>query len=286
MSEIIIPENSAIYNILKNLVQSSDRIFFSGLPGVGKSLFLQQTALLAQQQGRKVHLLQWDVTRSAFETETILAKYPEIEGTTHAFIRKAVGLWTRSGILQWQQKYKLSEHILIGEIPLIGNRLMECAKPYDDEVEVILRDEKTQFVIPIPTKEVRQIIESKREKTIVEPQHEKENYDAPPNVLRALWQDVYKLAHELNLIDESQLENPPYSPETYQAVFEHLLQHRHVITLSIDEALKPAGSVYELDNIESELSATAEQVEKIVSQLENDFTLEQIEADVSQWYKV
>lgn len=286
MSKIVIPENSAIYSTFQNLVQSCDRVFFAGLPGVGKSLFLQQTALMAQQQERKVHLLQWDVTRSAFETEAVLEKYPEIEGTTHAFVRKAVGLWTRSGILKWQEKYNSSEHILIGEIPLIGNRLMELVKPYNDEAEAILRDEKTRFVIPVPTKEVRQIIESKREKTIAEPQHEKENYDAPPNVVQASWQDVYKIAHELNLIDNSQLDNPPYIPEAYQAVFEHLLQHRNRITLSIDEALKPAGSVYELDNIESELSASPEQVEQIVSQLENDFTLEQIEADVSQWYKV
>jgi hypothetical protein len=285
MSKIVIPENSAIYNTLQKLVQSCDRVFFSGLPGVGKSLLLQQMALMAQEQGRKVHLLQWDVTRHPFESEEILAKYPEIDGVTHAFIRKAVGVWTRSAILDWHHSYDMPEHILIGEIPLIGNRLMECVTSFDDEVEALLKDDTTQFIIPVPTKEVRQIIEGKREQTIVEPQHENEKYDAPPQVLRALWQDVYKLAYELGLID-SQFENPSYIPEAYQAVFEYLLQHRNSISLSIDQALKPAASVYDLNNIETQLAATPEQVQNIVKQLENDFTLEQIEANVKQWYKI
>lgn len=285
MSKIVIPENSHIYKTLQQLVQTCDSVFFAGLPGVGKSLFLQQAALMAQEQGRKVHLLQWDVTRPAFEIEDVLAKYPEIDGVTHAFIRKAVGLWTREGVREWHEKFSTPEHILIGEVPLIGNRLMELATSYDDAVEAILRDEQTQFVLPVPTKDVRDIIESKREKTIVEPQHEKEKYDAPPNVLRALSQDVYQLASELGLTD-IQLENPAYMPEIYSAVYQHLLQHRNLITLTIDEVLKPAGSAYNLENIETELAATPEQVEKIVTQLENDFTLEQIEVEVNQWYKV
>jgi hypothetical protein len=285
MSKIVIPENSALYTTFQNLAQSCDRVFFAGLPGVGKSLFLQQLALMAQQQGRKVHLLQWDVTRPAFETREVLAKYPEIDGVTHAFIRKVVGLWVRSALLQWQRNYSRPEHMLIGEVPLIGNRLMELAKPVDDEVEAILKNEKTQFLISVPTQSVRQIIESKREKTIAEPRHEKENYDAPPNVVQASWQDVYRIAYELDFVD-IQVDNPPYFPEIYSAVFQYLLQHRNTIALTIDEVLKPTGSVYELYNIVGELTASPTEVEQIVSRLENDFTIEEIEADFKRWYQV
>lgn len=285
MSKLIIPETSHIYENLQKLIQTCDSVFFAGLPGVGKSLFLQQTALMAQEQGRKVHLLQWDAARPIFETSEMLVKYPAVDGATHAFIRKAVGLWTRERVHEWHEKYSTPEHILIGEVPLIGNRFMELAKPHEDDVETLLKDARTQFILPVPTKEVRQIIESKREKTIREPQHEKENEDAPPILLRALWQDVYQLASELDLIDIP-LENPSYMPEIYSAVYQHLLQHRNLITLTIDEVLKPAGSVYNLENIASELAATPKQVQAIVTQLENDFTLEQIEAEVNQWYKV
>ena len=69
MSEIIIPEHSTIYSICQKLVKDAKVIILTGLPGVGKSLYVQQLALMAQQSGRQVHLLQWDVARDAFETD-------------------------------------------------------------------------------------------------------------------------------------------------------------------------------------------------------------------------
>ena len=48
-------------------------VFLAGLPGTGKSLLLKQLVLIAQQAGRTVDTLQWDVTRLPFETADILA---------------------------------------------------------------------------------------------------------------------------------------------------------------------------------------------------------------------
>src|SRR5262249_62354910 len=68
-------------------------VFFSGLPGTGKSLLVHQLAHLAAQVGRRVHLLQWDVARPAFEASPAGQRYPLAGGVTHALIRKAAGLW-------------------------------------------------------------------------------------------------------------------------------------------------------------------------------------------------
>ena len=35
-----------------------------------------------RRAGRRAHAIQWDVTRAAFETPEILARYPEVEGVT------------------------------------------------------------------------------------------------------------------------------------------------------------------------------------------------------------
>ena len=72
--------------------------------GVGKSLLVQQLALMAQAEGRHVHLLQWDVTRAAFERPEILARFPEVDGVTHAAIRQGVGTWARRAVHAWHEQ--------------------------------------------------------------------------------------------------------------------------------------------------------------------------------------
>ena len=285
MTKIILDKNSKIHHLFEKLVENADRVFFAGLPGVGKSLMLQQLTLMAQETGRTVHLLQWDTTRPAFETPEILAKYPEIDGVTHAMIRKAVGLWARQGLAEWDKSHDKPAHMLIGEVPLGGNRLMELVKSMDDEIEATLQNEKTQFVIPVPSKAVRDVIEASREQTIAQPRHEKETKDAPPNVMRGMWHDLYQLAGALGLTD-IQAEKVPYSPNIYRGAYEYLLQRRNVQTLEIDEVLKPSGSAYEMDTIVHDVCATPEQVIEIMAGLEREFTVEQVQADVERWYEI
>lgn len=283
---IVIPPTSQLYASFQNMATHQRMVFFAGIPGVGKSLLLQQLALMAHQSGRLIHRLQWDVTRSAFETDALLARYPEIDGVTHAAIRKAVGLWARDGVRAWHQEHPDARHMLIGEVPLIGNRLIELVQQRDDEAEALLSDERALFVIPVPSREVRAVIEAAREKSITQPQHEKEAKDAPPNVLHALWQELYQLAAHLGM-SPPQAEQPiPYDPAIYDGVYRHLLQHRHVESLFIDTVLRPSQSVYALNMAIEEVMATPSDVERIMSHIEQTYITATLEAAVDQWYKV
>ncbi|GAB5493366.1 MAG: hypothetical protein Phog2KO_35810 [Phototrophicaceae bacterium] len=284
MSKIVIPNTSDIYSTFDTMSKQAKVIILTGLPGVGKSLYVQQLALMAQRAGRKVHLMQWDVTRSAFETPDILAKYPEIDGVTHAMIRKAVGIWTRQAILDWADNFSSEEHLLIGEATFVGERLMQLAKIVDDSAEGLLSSEKTQFILPVPSKAVRANIETKRAESIANPQHQHESKDAPPNVLEMLWHEIHHVGYKIGITDTAQAQ-PAYQPEVYQQTYEYLLQHRHSTTLNIGELFERVGSVYDLDNIAGHLKASPEQVTTIIAQLEQSATVEQTQAEVDVWYR-
>ncbi len=281
---IIIPQTSPLYLAFQNLAIEKRMVLFAGIPGVGKSLMLQQFSLMAHEVGRKVHLLQYDVGRILFETDELLARHPEIGGVTHPMIRKGVGVWARTAVADWHAKYD-PDHILIGEAPVIGNRLSELAYSQDDEAEQLMSSEAACFVIPAPSQRVRQMIEAAREKSIANPQHEKEPRDAPPNVMRMLWQEIARLGFQVGVMAEEPQGEVAYDVGVYTAVYEHILQHRHTQTLIIDEVLKPQGSVYDLGTIQSELQPTAEQVEKINAELVQKYTPAQLEQLVADWYK-
>lgn len=289
MAKIILPENSDIRTLFEQLVQSKRFVFVVGIPGVGKSLYVQQLALLAQAAGRVVHLFQYDVTRMAFEDSTIgRAKYPEINGFTQPAMRKAVGMWAREGIFEWHQQHVEPAHILIGELPLVGNRLIEVVQKGDDEVETILAGEQAQFLVPVPSKRIRAKIEAARIASIANPRNEKEVKDAEPQVLKDNWLETFKLAHHLGLVDTLPSDGAEieYEPAAYAGVFEHLLQHRPRKTLHVDLDLKPSGSVYDLENIASEPKANPAEVKRIIEQMERKMTPAMIEESVADWYKV
>jgi hypothetical protein len=282
MSEIIIPTDSNLYNTFQKLAAEQRLVFLAGLPGTGKSLLIQQLVLLAQQAGRTVHLLQWDVTRAAFETAVLLQTYPEVNGVTHPAIRKAVGLWARMAVSHWHQTHG-NTHLLIGEVPLIGNRLTELTQPLDDAAEPMLSDPSCCFVIPTPSRAVRQVIEDARARSIAQPRHEKEARDAQPNVLQLLWQEVAEIGYKLGLNADKNL---AYDPGVYTAVYQHLLQHRHHQTLPIDTVLTPNGSAYALPLNGSELAATPDEVAQIMQQIETEFTGDALETAVANWYQL
>lgn len=258
-------------------------VILVGLPGVGKSLYVQQMAVMAQNAGRKVHLLQWDVARPPFEAGVYLEKYPQDEGSTHAMIRKAIGMWTRNAIANWQDEYSSDEHILVGEAPFVGERFMQLAKVYKDSAESLLASDQTQFVLPVPTKEVRQVIESKREKTIANPQHPNEKEDAPPGLLRLLAREIYEIGRELGFVEDDAPSG--YDPDVYCKVYEHLLQKRNSLSLTVDELFQPSGSVYDLEGIVSHLKATPDEVVSIMTRLEGQSTVEAVQAEVDSWYQ-
>ncbi|MCB8942881.1 MAG: hypothetical protein H6658_03790 [Ardenticatenaceae bacterium] len=283
---LILPPHTPLYQTFADIVARRKLVFFAGLPGAGKSLLLKQLVLLAQAAGRTVDLLQWDVVRSPFETPHLLQQFPEVDGVTHAAIRKGVGLWARTAVHHWHTTHLNDNHMLIGETPLIGNRLMELAQPHDDNVEAMLSSEQTLFLVPVPSAAVRRHIETAREQSIADPQHEKETKDAPPNVLRALWQEVAQLGYQLNLTDTKPVGHVAYEPEVYTAVYHHLLPHRHHHILPITTILQPSGSAYDLTLNGHELAATPEAVNEIMTAVQHQYTPAELDEIVSRWYEV
>lgn len=281
MTRLILPPDSAIYHCLTHLINECDRVFFAGLPGVGKSLLLQQFTLMARAAGRRVTLLQWDVARQPFETP----RYPLADGATHPMVIRATGVWLRGALVEWDTRAQHGADLLIGEVPLNGGRFMEIALPADDEAEALLRDSRTRFVIPVPSIDVRALIELRRERSIAAPGHENEAHDAPPDLLRSLWQDVHQVAVALGLAPATP-GVAPYSPLVYAAVYRHLLRHRQAQELPIDEALQPSGSVYEHVEQPPVLQARAAQAKAILARLEAAMTPEQSIAAADRWYEV
>ena len=278
MSQLILPRDSAAYRIFGDLITSADMVFFAGLPGVGKSLLLGQLALMAAEAGRPLQLLQWDVARLPFET----GRYPLKDGVTHPMVIRATGVWLRSALLEWSARRRPGA-MLIGELPLVGGRLIEIARPISDDAETLLRDRRAQFLVPTPSKSLRALIESRREESIAAPQHEHEAHDAPPMVLRASWQAVFQVALDLGLLAPDH-DDDSYSPETYAAVYRHLLRHRHVRVLKIDEALQPRGSVYDFSDRLPNLRATADQAAEAFARLEAEQSVADIVAAAEHWY--
>ena len=263
MPPLVIPPDSALYATFARLLERADLVFFAGLPGVGKSLLLQQLALMAAEAGRRVTLLQWDVARQPFESP----RYPLKDGATHPLVIRAAGVWSRGALLTWNGAFAAAGDMLIGEVPLIGGRFMEIVRPADDAAEALLRAGRTQFLLPVPSLELRAHIESQRERSIAAPRHQNEAQDAPPDLLRALWRDLHHVALQLGLTPAA-ADAAPYSPELYAAVYRQLLQHRHVEQVDLRRPLPATTSVYAGLDALPQLRATTAEAAAILAQLE------------------
>ena len=265
--DIVLPADWPVRARLEILARHQRIVFLAGLPGVGKSLLVQQLARMAHRAERRVSLLQWDVARSPFETPEILARYPEIDGFTHAAVKKAVGLWARDAVLRWHEDNPDSAAMLIAESALIGNRLIELAQPADDWAEPLLASDALRFIVPVPTREVRARIEAARERTIQTPRHPREIADAPPNVLRALWRDVYREGAPSGPADDV----PAYDPAIYAMVFERWLEARQTETLSIDRIVDGSTSAYQLGVPATDLVASPAEVAQVMKRINRMF---------------
>ncbi|MDP6690527.1 MAG: hypothetical protein QF384_13605 [Alphaproteobacteria bacterium] len=281
--DIVIPPDTAVGMAMMSAAQTRRMIFFAGLPGVGKSLFLQQQTLMAANAGRQVHLLQWDLARAAFESGEMLAKYPEIDGFTHPLIRRAVGQWARRAVRQWDEEYADRTHLLIGEVPIVGNRFVELAQNQEDPAEALLNGEGTIFFVPVPSSGVRARIEEMRQASIANPKHANESRDAPINVLQQIWREAREAAALLGLAADSATD---YDPETYARLFDHMLQHRNRRILAIDALYPAVGSVYELGAATSEIAAKPADAATIVAELEAFNDLVAISQSVEAWYDI
>lgn len=279
---LVIPIASNLYKVVKEMVHSKRLIFVTGIPGVGKSLLIQQMALIASEAGREVHLLRYNLARQPFETEVNISKYPEVDGVTDPAIRKAVGLWARQAVQAWHEAHPAANQLLIGELPLIGSRLIELVEPVNDAAEPLLTSAQTLFVVPVPSWEVREVIEATRARTLAEPQNEQERLDAPPNVLRAMWESVNGLARDIGLTKASP--QTPYNPYIYGGVFEALLQFRPSRLLLIDEVLRPSHSVYDLEVLAGTLTPTPAEASAAMAEVESRYTRDELAELVQNWH--
>jgi hypothetical protein len=281
-AELVIPRESTLYAVLSRAAQERRCIFFAGLPGVGKSLLIQQTAIVAAECGRRVHLLQWDVARGAFETPEILARYPEIDGITHAAIRMAAGLWVRPAVLAWDRAYPEPTDLLIGEAPLVGNRLSELARHQPDEAEPLLRGDQTLFLVPAPSADLRSAIERERQREMDAPRHERELANASLGVINSLWRELGEVAEHLGVPKAS---NPTgYDRDQYVGVYERLLCYRQTRVLDIAERFRVRGSPYDLV-VAGELLPTPAEVEAAMALVDATPAAE-LKRQVARWYEV
>jgi hypothetical protein len=252
---LLIDEGSPLFGALAALAHDARLVFFAGLPGTGKSLLIRELAHLAHARGRAIHLLQWDVARPVFEAGEAGRRYPQEAGVTHGVIRLAVGRWARLAVSRWHADHG-PDALLIGETPFIGNRLIELARPGDDAAEPLLAGPATRFVIPVPSRALRAHLEAERERRARQPLHPREQEDAPPAVLRALWREVAG-------------DDRPYDPAVYRQAYERLLTHRHALALPLDTVL-PVGAIsaYDLRVPTADLVPDAGEAARAIAEVE------------------
>ena len=283
---VIIPPTSQLYMMFNRLLDNQRIVIFTGLPGVGKSLLINQLAHLAYFSGHKVHLFQWDVLRNAFMTDRIASLFPDTDGITHSVIRRAAGLWVRQVVAKWHQEHLGEKSILIGEAPLIGNRLLELVLPRNDAAESILLEESTRFVLPIPSRRIRRMMETARQASIKNPRDSRELSDAAPEVLKALWMELLRAARALNIPTPPESSNEEYDPKTYESVYLQVLKHRRYEITRIDIRLSAHDrSVYTFDMPIKELIPNVSEVSHSIEEVEHSYpNLNELEQEMGEWY--
>jgi len=289
-SRVVVPEGSPLHAQLAALARGRRWVFFAGLPGTGKSLLANQLAHLGHAAGRSVHLLQWDTARPAFEASPAGRRYPVVDGVTQGVIRKAVGLWVRRALLEWERRHPDPGHLLVGETPLVGNRFVELARPGDDATEPLLTAPGTAFVIPVPSREIRLHLEGERARRAARPLHEREREDAPPWVLQDLWRQLAGVAVALGITGPppAPAADPPYDPDLYRSVYERLLRHRRVEVVPVDVRLPTAAlSVYDFAIAPRDLVPAPEEASGYVEEVERRYPdLSMLQREIERWYLV
>lgn len=256
---ILASEGSALRARLETMVAPARRcLVMVGVPGVGKSLWAQQAALIAIARGRSVTLLQWDVVRQPLEQPPYDERFPEVDGVTHPAIRLAVNAWTRGAVARWHATAP-DDALLICETSLTEARLTDLANPINDGAEPLLSGETTLFVAPTPTAALREQISRQRERDSAEPRHENDRGSAPMNVLEESWRALQLHG------DPSTGATTGFDPDRYVAIYARLLRHRHFERLDINDAFTVPGSAFDLPSSIERLEIEPDEVESVIT---------------------
>jgi len=273
--------------ILAGLARNCRMIFFTGLPASGKSFVLREFISIAGETGRRVHLIRWDAGLSSFQTDEILARYPNVEDGSHPVVRRAAGLWGRQAVARWLDTHPDPLDVLIGEVPIVGNRFSELVKVLPDEVEDALASETTIFVYPVPTKAMRTKLEATRRETFANPKHPHEANDAPPATMDLAWKLTCVKSIELGLLTSAESESlPTYDEVLYRRFFDHLLQNRNTQALKMNTFYASGGSAHDIQDDVSEISATPRDVADAISAIEAVMDAEAATRAVENWYRM
>jgi hypothetical protein len=208
-------------------------------------------------------------------------------------------MWARDAVGQWHQQFSDPDDLLVGELPLIGNRLIELAQRRSDSVEALLAGEETLFLIPVPSREVRQVIEAARTREMASPIHERERANAVPSLVQALWEEIAAVGRALAIRPtrleagagagpEAEAESSwerGFDPELYAVVYERLLRHRRTARLDVTSALPVQASVYDALDVASELVPTSHDVERIMAEV-GVLPEAEVERDVAGWFRL
>jgi len=280
----LIPKSSPVYSTLKSAATTAKVVVFSGLPGVGKSLYINQFKDIAIQEGKKVTVIQWDVARKAFETPEIAKRFPTGKGEVHNGLKLSVGKWLIDTFEKWIASNKEGNGLLLIEAPLVGHRFVELAhRQSATALERILSSDAFQVIVPIPSKEVREKIEQDRNAQVAE--NAKTWSGAKPSVMLSLWKEICGIANEMGeaISMEGQ---PPYDPDIYNFVFGKLLKHRRFIPLYINEifdvAIADEQELHDCGSIAAD-NKTANYYAGIV--MKEHETNNSIDTIVKDWYK-
>jgi hypothetical protein len=283
---LVAAADAGLYAHLQRLASAQRCVFFAGLPGTGKSLLSHQLTHLAHALGRTVHMLQWDRARPVFEASAAGQRYPVVHGVTHGVIRKAAGLWARRAVMQWHQRYPEAGHMLIGETPFVGHRFIELARQRADAAEPLLQ--MACFVVPVPSRAVRDFLEAERQRRSVTPLHQQEREDAPPQILRDLWRQLARIAPALGVHADvpTSAAEVPYDPALYQAVYQRLLTQRQALVLPMDTILPTTTlSVYDFAVPRRDVVPTMEEVTHFIGEVEQQYPdLDVLQQDIDGWY--
>ncbi len=282
-NDSFIPESSTVYQSLKLSAETAKIVVFSGLPGVGKSLYVNQFKQLAQSLDKDVTVIQWDVARKAFETPEISQRFPTGDSLVHNGLKLSVGMWLMDTVKSWLSVNKEGSGLLLIEAPLVGYRFVELAHKQDDaSLEAFLTGDTCQFIVPIPSEKVREKIEADRKAQVSE--DAKEWSGAKHSVMELLWKMICGIANTMGK-QISMDSQPPYDPDIYEFVFRKVLKHRHLIPLHIEEifniAIKNENELHKVGSIQAN-SETANKYGKLVMDLHP--TNETIDAEVNDWY--
>lgn len=277
-----IPQESDVYLTLNELVDEVRIAIFSGLPGVGKSLYINAFQALAENKGKKISVIQWDLARKAFETPAISEYFPMGEGIVHNGLKLAAGKWLMDEVSLWIEEHEDDDEILLIEAPLVGNRFIELVKIQTDAIlESYLSHEGVQVIMPIPSKEVRTKIEAERKRQVND--DAKVWTGAKPSVMLMLWKMTCGIANEFGKsIDMSG--QPDYDPEVYEFVFSEILKHRYFLPLFVDEVFTiPEMDESQLHNSES-IVADEESANYYAEMIKNNYTEAEMNGITEMWY--